>query len=99
MAVKTIDPRNKYARLLLELESLNQRYSNFSASVPLSTIYPRYRLPPESLNILLHLYLFNDNKNYLLVKLIRTVYLSVIIVDNLFTSGFISVSCNLESPH
>ena len=39
----------------------------FSASAPLSTIYPRYRPPPENLNILLHLYLFNDNKDYLLV--------------------------------
>ena len=39
----------------------------FSASAPLSTIYPRYRPPPESLNILLNLYLFNDNKDYLLV--------------------------------
>ena len=39
----------------------------FSDSAPLSTIYPRYRPPPESLNILLHLYLFNDNKDYLLV--------------------------------
>ena len=37
----------------------------FSDSTPLSTIHPRYRPPPESLNILLHLYLFNDNKDYL----------------------------------
>ena len=39
----------------------------FSASAPLSTIYPRYRHPPESVNIFLHLYLFNDNKDYSLV--------------------------------
>ena len=46
---------------------LDQRFSNFFGHATLLTIYARYRPPPESLNILLHLYLFNDNKDYLLV--------------------------------
>ena len=32
----------------------DQRFSNFLARAPLSTIYPRYHPPPESLNILLY---------------------------------------------
>ena len=49
------------------LASIPAFFKVFSDSAPLSTIYSRYRPPPESLNILLHLYLFNDNKEYLLV--------------------------------
>ena len=79
--------------------SVYQRFSTFFGQRPLSTIYPRCRPPPESLNILLHFYLFYDNKDFLLVELMRIVYLSVMFVDNIFTSGFISVSSNLKSPH